>query len=190
MRRMYSKKQLVDLIEEHSAETSVTSVNGKTGNVTLKASDIKAQNAATIQSNLERIDGRIDDLDERVDQVGANILREMTLTLAQGESAWALPSGITFARVKLDEDISNIDGIAQWCNLYTGGIDRKGNLKYLDSNSQQITLHNYLAEDAFSSYNAFIEYDRTTGNIYIQDQISATRISSPVTFTIAVQYIL
>ena len=256
MRRMYSKSQLIDLIEEHSAETSVTSVNDMTGDVTLKASDIKANNAATIQSNLERIDERIDDLDsakldkitttgiygrlygistggaqnqynisrdahpadtivqrgangvinvgtptannhaatkQYVDnKIGTNILREMTLTLHQGESSWVLPSGITFARIKLDEDLSGVDGIAQWCNIYTGGQSRNGYLKYIfeGPNPQQLSPHNYLNEGVFSAYNAYIGYSATTGNIFIYDQNSLGTISAQTTFTIAIQYTL
>lgn len=44
-------------------QSIVTSVNGKTGDVVLSASDIKATNQQTVQQNLERIDERCDDLD-------------------------------------------------------------------------------------------------------------------------------
>lgn len=63
MRRMYSKSQIVKIIDEHGGGGgAVDSVNGKTGTVVLKASDIDANNAQTIQNNLERLDTRIDDL--------------------------------------------------------------------------------------------------------------------------------
>lgn len=45
---------------------TVKSVNGKIGDVVLKAEDINANNAQTIQDNLERIDGRIDDLPQMI----------------------------------------------------------------------------------------------------------------------------
>lgn len=62
-RRMWDEKELIKIAEEHgSGEGAVKSVNEKTGDVVLKASDIKATNNQTIQANLENIDGRIDDL--------------------------------------------------------------------------------------------------------------------------------
>lgn len=63
MRRMYSKNQIIDLIEEHGGGGSgaVASVNGKTGAVVLNADDIKlSTNQQTIQANLERIDAEVE----------------------------------------------------------------------------------------------------------------------------------
>lgn len=65
---MYSKPQLIKLIEEHGSGGAVDSVNGKTGTVVLKAKDIKVNNSTSIQANLERIDleveGLIDDVSD------------------------------------------------------------------------------------------------------------------------------
>lgn len=57
-----SKKYVDDAIADIDA--GVTSVNSKTGAVTLTASDINASNSQSIQTNLERLDERIDDYAE------------------------------------------------------------------------------------------------------------------------------
>lgn len=81
MRRMYSKSQIEKIIDEHGGGGgAVDSVNGKVGTVVLKASDIDANNAQTIQQNLERIDTRIDDL-AYITDVGSGLdLTEGTLS--------------------------------------------------------------------------------------------------------------
>lgn len=48
---------------------AVNSVNGLTGDVVLKASDITANNAATVQSNLERIDSEINRVEAEIPDV-------------------------------------------------------------------------------------------------------------------------
>lgn len=52
---------------------AVSSVNGKVGAVVLNASDILVQNSQTIQANLERIDGSIEDLIDDVADVNDRI---------------------------------------------------------------------------------------------------------------------
>lgn len=58
------KVQIGDTV--YSLEGGVTSVNEKTGDVVLKAEDIKANNQATIQSNLERIDSEINRVEAKI----------------------------------------------------------------------------------------------------------------------------
>ena len=72
---------------------AVISVNGKDGVVVLKAEDIKANNAATIQSNLERIDSEINRVEGKIPDVselqpkltaGTNITIENNVISATG----------------------------------------------------------------------------------------------------------
>lgn len=55
-------------VNSHSTNL-VTSVNEQTGDVVLTANDIKANNAATIQSNLERIDSEINRVEEEIPDI-------------------------------------------------------------------------------------------------------------------------
>lgn len=57
-------------------EGRVSSVNGKEGEVVLKAEDIKANNAATIQSNLERIDSEINRVEAKIPDVSGFATRD------------------------------------------------------------------------------------------------------------------
>lgn len=72
-RRMYSKGQLIKIIQEQGGGGAVASVNGKTGIVVLKAEDINVNNSTSVQANLERIDleveGLIDDVADKLDKV-------------------------------------------------------------------------------------------------------------------------
>lgn len=67
----------IEELKEGSGGDVVESVNGKTGVVVLTASDINASNAQTVQQNLARIDGRIDD--ETVTKTGDSVV-EGTIT--------------------------------------------------------------------------------------------------------------
>lgn len=85
MRRMYSKNQIIDLIEEHGGGGSgaVASVNGKTGAVVLKANDIKlSTNQQTVQANLERIDGDITQVkQDLLDKADASMVVNLESTI-------------------------------------------------------------------------------------------------------------
>lgn len=54
-------------LQEGGVETPVKSVNGKTGNVILDATDIRTTDQQTVQANIIRINKRIDDLDDEVE---------------------------------------------------------------------------------------------------------------------------
>lgn len=55
--------------KEYGGVGAVVSVNGKAGVVVLNASDLLATNQATIQANLERIDGLIDDANSDIEDL-------------------------------------------------------------------------------------------------------------------------
>lgn len=75
-RRMWDEKEIIQIAEEYGGGGeggAVNSVNGKKGNVVLSASDIKATNSASIQSNLERID-------EEINRVEGSLSNYVTLS--------------------------------------------------------------------------------------------------------------
>lgn len=80
-------------------ESAVTSVNLKTGDVVLSASDIKASNAQTIQQNLVRIDERIDDVDSaKLDKV---------TTTAQQDRVYVVKANGTQGTYRIDTPVGS-----------------------------------------------------------------------------------
>lgn len=132
-KRMWDEKEIIQIAEEHGGEGggAVQSVNNKTGKVVLKAEDIKANNTATIQANLERIDGEINRVESRFDSY---------VTLSELDEKGYMDEDSVEAKVESYHDESKQDRLTAGANITivgnvisaTGGSEGGVSKEYVD----------------------------------------------------------
>lgn len=173
MRRMYSKSQIERIIDEHGGGGgAVDSVNGKTGEVVLNATDIKlTTNKSTVQNNFLRIDAALENKQHKLTYVSEDAGAE---SLVLGDTNGDVcPKQVLIGTIG---ETTNTSIYSDSSEDYSSSIElvssswnsgKEASIIISSSDGPEFSLIKMQADEISYYDNTLIAYDTNRGEIFI-----------------------